>query len=365
MSIAWFIVITFVIVTLHIYIYHRWGLARIDYDRSFSEKSVFEGEDIEMIDEISNKKILPLPWLRLESSMNEHLVFKQQSKYDNTVDHGSFHRTLFSLMPYQKIRRRQSLTCAKRGLYHFKTVALSTGDVFGFSESFNDFSSPAEIVVYPRLMELDDIPLPVHSWMGDITVKRWIMEDPFLKSGIREYAFGDPMNEVNWKATARTNRLQVNKNEYTADHDLMIYVNFNQTGDVWRPISDEGLMEKALSYAATIAEHCVANGIQTGFGCNGYRIDDSGAQSIRIEPENSKQQLTYIFETMARLKIDSKESIHTFLDEDIDNLREGTDILLITAIMTDEIREKIEKLESLGNAVEVLVLESDAEKAGA
>jgi len=358
MSIAWFIVITFVIVILHIFIYSRWGLTRIDYARSFSERAVFEGDKIEMTDEISNNRILPIPWLRLEASMNKHLVFKKQSKHDSTIDHGSFHRTLFSLMPYQKVRRKQSLTCTKRGLYRFKAVAITTGDIFGFGESFESFSSPAEIVVYPHLLKMEDIPLPVHSWLGDITVRRWIMEDPFLRSGVREYAYGDPMNEVNWKATARTNRLQVNQNEYTADHELMIYVNFNQTGDIWRPINDPDLMEKAISYAATIAEHTMANGIQTGFGCNGYH-DDQEWDSIRIEPENSNQQLTYIFETMARLKMDSKQSINTFLKEDIDDLRDGTDILLITAIMTDAIRENMSELEALGNAVEVLVLEKE------
>src|SRR5690625_101204 len=152
MSIAWFIVITFVIVILHIFIYNRWGLTRIDYARSFSERAVFEGEEIEMTDEISNNKILPIPWLRLESSMNKHLVFKKQSKHDSAIDHGSFHRTLFSLMPYQKVRRKQSLTCTKRGLYRFKAVAITTGDIFGFGESFESFSSPAEIVVYPHLL---------------------------------------------------------------------------------------------------------------------------------------------------------------------------------------------------------------------
>jgi len=358
MNIAWFILITFAVVGVQAYIYHRWGLLRIEYTRSFSEKAVFEGEKVEMIDEISNKKILPIPWLRLESKISAHLQFQKTSSTDNEVKSGDYHRTLFSLMPYQKVKRRQFLTCAKRGHYQFKTVSLSTGDAFGISERFTSVPSAAEIIVYPQLVPLENIPLPAHSWLGDIIVRRWIIEDPFLTAGIRDYAYGDPLNSVNWKATARTNRLQVSKKDYSADHHLMIYINFNQTEDFRIPIVDEDLMEQAISYASSIAQYAIANGIATGFGCNAY-FDEMDKKPIRIEPENSKQQLTYLFETLAKVKIGTSTFFEFFLQEDVDSHLEGTDILIITAIVTDGMRKIIKKLEAHGNSVEVLPLQSE------
>ena len=70
------------------------GISRITYTRSFNVKAVFEGEKIEMIDEISNKKVLPVPWLRLESKISENLQFQKMSNIDNEIDAGDFHRTL-------------------------------------------------------------------------------------------------------------------------------------------------------------------------------------------------------------------------------------------------------------------------------
>lgn len=358
MNIALFIFITIVVIGMQSYIYAKWGLSQITYTRSFSEVAVFQGEEIEMIDEISNKKLLPVPWLRLESKINAELAFKQQSTSDNEIDHGGFHRTLFSLMPYQKVRRRQHLTCTKRGFYHFENVALSTGDIFGFDEISKNVQSSATIIVYPQLLPLDTIPLPAHSWLGDIIVRRWIIEDPFLTAGVRDYSNGDPLNAINWKATARTNHLQVTKRDFSADHYLMIYINFNQTGDIWFPIVDQQLVEESLSYAASIAEYSISKGISTGFGCNSY-IGQKTNNTIRIEPENSKQQLTYLFETMAKLELDANKSINSFLKEDVDSKITGTDILLITAIVSEEMQAHINKLESLGNSVEVLMLESD------
>lgn len=359
MSIAWFILITFAVVIAQIFIYSNWGLSRIEYTRSFNKATVFEGEKIEMVDEVSNKKLLPVPWLRLESKVSQHLQFQKQSPTDNEIDHGDFHRTLFSLMPFQKVRRRQHVTCTKRGFYSIKSVALSTGDVFGFEETFKSVPSSAEITVYPRLLPMDDIPLPAHSWLGNMIVRRWIIEDPFLTAGVRDYSAGDPLNAINWKATARTGNLQVTKKDFSADHYLMIYVNFNQTDDIWAPIIDEELIEKSLSYAASVAQYSISKGVRTGFGCNSY-IDDKTMPSLRIEPENSKQQLNYLFETMAKVKADANKSINSFLKEDIDKEITGVDILFITAIVTEKMRENIKRLEGLGNYVEVLILDSEA-----
>lgn len=358
MTIAWFIFITFVVIGFQSYVYQKWGLTKVEYKRSFSEYAVVQGESVEMIDEISNKKLLPLPWLRLESKISQHLQFQVDEESDHAIDHGGFHRTLFSLMSYQRIRRRHYLICDKRGHYRFGRVDISTGDIFGFSEAVDHVQAEAEIIVYPRLTPLDEIPLPSHSWFGDIVVRRWIIEDPFLTSGVREYLPGDSLNSIHWKATARTNQLQVSKQDFTSDHHLMIYLNFNQTGDIWMPIVDEDLIEESISYVASIAQYAIVNGIETGLGCNSYTSDQPD-QSIRIQPENSRQQLTYLFETLAKVEVTSHESIDVFLNEDIEKKVSGIDILLVTATVTEKMEEHIEKLEELGNAVEILLLESE------
>src|SRR5690625_6361540 len=74
-SLAWFIFITFIVIGVQAYIYGKWGLTGITYKRSFSERAVFAGEKIEMVDELVNEKILPLPWVRLESRISYHLEF--------------------------------------------------------------------------------------------------------------------------------------------------------------------------------------------------------------------------------------------------------------------------------------------------
>jgi hypothetical protein len=363
MSIAWFLFITCLISVIQSFIFNKWGLTRLQYTRSFSKESVFAGEEIEMVDEISNNKPLPIPWLRLESKIDRSLQFVRKKDQLTEIQSDEFHRTLFSLLPFQKITRRHKVCCIKRGYYELKTVSLTLGDVLGFGETFDRFNAKATVTVYPEVIPIEDIPLPSHSWLGDIMVRRWIIDDPFVNAGVREYSYGDSMNSVNWKATARTGSLQVSKKDYTADHHLMIYLNFDESEDIWMPIQNAPLIEKGISYAASIAQNSISKGISTGFGCNSYLVEPFGGQtaenniktSVRIEPNNGKHQLTYLYDTMAKLSLDRSMSFNRFLIEDMKN-RQDTDILIITSLLTTTIQANIRLLEAQGNKIEILML---------
>lgn len=362
MSIAWFIIITCLISVIQSVIFNKWGLFRLQYTRSFNKEKVYAGEEIEMIDEISNNKLLPIPWLRLESKIDRNLQFVGKQDQLTEVHSEEFHRTLFSMLPYQKITRRHKVRCTKRGYYELKNVSLTLGDIFGFGESFRKFNAKAAVTVFPEMIAIEEIPLPSHSWLGDIIVRRWIIEDPFVIAGVRDYSRGDSLNSVNWKATARTGNLQVSKKDYTADHQLMIYLNFDESEDIWMPIQNTSLIEKGISYAASIAGNSIAKGINTGFGCNSYLVEpfrekteNDTKSSIRIEPKSGKHQLTYLYDTMAKLSMDRSISFNRFLMEDLET-RTQTDILLITSIITDNIQEKIHLLEKQGNKIELLML---------
>ncbi|SFM23264.1 Protein of unknown function DUF58 [Gracilibacillus orientalis] len=369
MNIAWVIVVLLIIILLQGMLYSKIGLKGISYKRAFKQDAVFEGETIEMVDEIINKKLLPIPWIRLESKMSPYLI-TQSEKEKQQKEGDMFHRTLFSLLPYQKITRRHQLIGTKRGYYPLNTVSVTTGDGVGFSEVFHSFEASTAITVYPNLVPIDDIPLPSHSWLGDITVKRWIVEDPFLQAGIREYQQGDPLNSINWKATARTQSLQINKKDFTADHHLMIYVNFDTNEDIRMPIEQPDVIEKGLSYAASLANYAIEQGISTGFGCNGYFVEpftnttDRIKPSIRVEPSNSGQQFAYILDAIAKVKMDRSRNFRAFLQEDIDQGLTKTDIIIFAVKVTEKMEKQIAYLESLGNAVEVVVI-GDAKEKGA
>lgn len=360
MTISWIIMITLAVLMLQNWIYQKRGFKHLQYRRQFNVKHAFAGDEVELVEHIENRKLLPLPWVRLEASISVGLQFGQQAEMD--ISQGQFfqnHRSLFSLGPYKRIIRRHRVVCAKRGLYRLNSVSLTCGDVFGIQARSQSLNLDVELLVYPEIIELQDIPLPSHSWLGDMVVRRWIVNDPFMIQGVREYRSGDSMKNVNWKATARTGHLQVHNHDYTANHRLMILINFEVTEKMWSAVLDPNLVEQAISYAASISQFMVLSGQETGFGCNGYSIDGP-KEPVIVPSALGREHLTRIYEEMARLVIAVSNDFPTFLENQIVNeTKEPTDFLIITAFVSDKMQVHLDKLRQQGHGVEIMMLHKD------
>ncbi|WP_416147460.1 DUF58 domain-containing protein [Salipaludibacillus sp. HK11] len=338
-------------------------LKNIRYRRYFSKPAVFAGDKVEMKEIIENDKILPVPWVRLASRMAPSLIFEKQKNLG--VESEQFLSSLFSLTPYQKIIRTHEVTCLRRGYFYFKEAQLTSGDLIGLVKKYRHVEAVSSLLVYPEIRPIKDLPIPSHQLQGDYFVRRWIAEDPFINAGVREYQPGDSLRSVNWKASARAQTMQVNKKDFTADYRLMIYVNFDQNEDIRLSISDEALVEKAISYAASIAYYTTSKGIPTGFGCNGYLYVPGEKirglkDSVRLEPRTGKSHLYSILKTMAKLKIDRSMPFHKFLKEDVNQNRRKTDYLFISAFSSANIEKNIRLLQRKGNTVDYLWLTNDA-----
>ncbi len=357
-SLLWFIVITFIVAVIQSSIYRRWGLSKVEYTRYFNKRAVFEGDFVEMIESIQNKKFLPLPWLRIESKIDANLEFQRQSNLD--IKHEQFHKSLFSLMPYTGIKRRHKIRCRKRDFYTLNSAALTCGELFGIQDTSKTMEIDAKLIVYPKILPIDEVPLPSHSLQGDVVVRRWIVDDPFIISGVREYSYGDPLNRINWKATARVGRLQVHNNDYTAQPRILIYLNVDISEDMWDAVTDKERIEKGISYAASIANYAISMGIDVGFGSNAY-IKGGEIEPILIEPAGGQKQLLYLLEIMAKLEIMRSTTFYTFLERDIQRGITGYDILILTCFTSERLEAQANILRENGNSVQIMILDKDGD----
>ncbi|OPA80051.1 hypothetical protein BVG16_04685 [Paenibacillus selenitireducens] len=353
MPLHWLILFAILALGFQGWIFKKRGLARVTYTRSFTKQRLFVGDHVEMTETIGNDKLLPVPWVRLESMISSTLVFGHQTNLD--IHAGELlqnHKSLFTLKPYTQIVRRHDITVNARGIYHLQSATMTAGDVFGVFDSVRMIPLDLELTVFPEIIAMRDIPFSNKSWIGDITVRRWMLEDPFWKSGVRPYLPGDSLKSVHWKATARTNQLQVHQFDYTADRKLMILVNFETTERMWSKVTRPEAVERALSYAASIANVTVTQGIETGFACNGTTKSLQKGQAVILPPGAGSHHLTNMFETMAQLELELSSSFHTFLESWEDS--SGTDFILITPIPLIEVENKISRMRMRGNGVEII-----------
>lgn len=337
------------------FLYRRHALKNVHYSRRFSKDAVFEGEQIEMVEEIENRKLLPVPWLRLESHLSRSLQFERQANL--AIRSGEMfqnHLSLFSLKPYRRIVRRHRIICAKRGFYTQDTATMTAGEPLGLVQVSSQLQLKlSHVLVYPRIVPLREVPLPNHSWLGDITVRRWIAEDPFLAAGVREYAPGDPLSGVSWKATARTGKLQTFRKDHTADHRLVICLNVEIDSAMWKTVTEPERIEAGIRYAATLADYAIRSGMETGLVSNGRLIGEP-KQPVRIEPAGGTIHAESLLACLAKLQLETASNMAYLLEQEAGFVRARTDYLIITCHREEKLAEAAEKLRRLGNGVEWL-----------
>lgn len=351
-----------IVAVLQSFFFRRWNFRSMSYKRYFNPTIVNEGESAEMIEKIRNEKFLPIPWVRTEAQTSEKLLIGNVKKNDGK----QYHRSMFSIPPYTTITRRHKVVCPHRGYYHIKTVSVCSGDLLGVgAHKYMDVETDSHITVYPSLVPIDEIFTLKNSFTGDTVVRRWIVDDPFMIKGVRDYNSSDPQNRINWKATARVGKMQVHDFDFTSDIKLMIMLNIETEENQWSTTTDEPRAERAISIAASIAQYTLEHGIETGIMSSGKLVDSE--DECELEPRSSDGQVTEIFTLLSKLTLVRRTTFQTMMSNRADKEMTGYDYLVITAFVDENIERHIEHLRESGNNVEVLIVdpvEKDGENNG-
>lgn len=355
MKIVWTIVVVALVAVIEIAYYHKRGLRNVTYTRSFSRQRAVEGDKLEFIEQLTNDKLIPVPWVRVESRISSKLRFARQK--DHEIDMDRFHRSVFFLGSYSRITRRHEIECLRRGWYDCSKVNLVSGDLLGLASCRRDAETGCSLYVYPRVTDASEMPESALKWQGDVVVRRWILPDPLLVNGIREYRPGDPLKDVHWGATARTGTVQVKTRDYTVSPRVLLIFNTQISDGLMGGMQPEEIefLERGISVCAALASFCTANGIEVGFASNGDDARESGKE-IYIPARAGDAQREVVLEQLATLVIKMKCGIHTVLDRRIADGTTGMDILLVSAYWSETIEKRAAQLRAAGNSVTHIAL---------
>ena len=335
------------------FILKKYGLRNILYSREFSDDSVFEGEETLVLEKIENRKLLPVPLLLIESAVDESMEFASQRNL--VIRHGFYHLSSFFLPPYMRIKRKHKVRLMKRGCYYLTEAALNCCTLYGLLTDTRIAKFSTRIVVYPKLIPLNDIPFPSRSWQGDTIVQRWIVDDPFLIAGARPYRQGDPMNRINWKATARSGSLHSHNTEYTASPKIMICLCFDINDEMWDRVTEPDRIEKGISCAASVSAQMIRKGVQTGLICNGRTADgDKVSPFIYLEPKTGEMQSRTVLEKLATLTMIRSYSFNSLLQNFINKKDFTTAILVITPYVSGRLRKQLGYFRSHGGSTDII-----------
>lgn len=340
-----------VILILEYFIYNRFMLRGVNYQRTFSQVHVFEGEKVNMVEVIENNNLLPIPWLKAEARFGPSFEFGEIENLQ-TVQ-GGYHRSVFSIMPFYKIKRTHEVTCIHRGEYPVGNVTITSGDVLGLISKIKTYDNEVVIIVYPTPLDNKQLAKCCSSLQGDVVVRRFINADPFMIAGVRDYAPGDPMYSINWKATARTNSLQVYKYDFTSNSNVLFLFNIDTCSDQG-PFPNEQeakMLEYAIRFCASAVKTVIGMGIAAGFCSNAHYRDST--EFINIASRCSKTQIYTIFESLGRMQLNRTVSFITMLQKLRGTIPKNTDIVVISLYVDETMQEELTLLRRGGFKVEV------------
>ena len=127
MNLFWLLIVLLALGGAQSFVFSRFNFKSLKYTRTFSKRSVYEGETVEMVEQIVNRKLLPVPWLRVESRISPDLRFQTAQEEREISEDEQYHKSVFYLGPYSRVTRRHTIKCLHRGDYQLKTVEADRG----------------------------------------------------------------------------------------------------------------------------------------------------------------------------------------------------------------------------------------------
>ena len=355
---AWLAVSAFLLTVLGAaWWWNRRSLVGIQYERLLSVKRAFPGEVVDLTLRLTNQKLLPLSWLMVEDQWSMNLPLLVGDLFPSATGKMGLFRSALSMRWFERVSRRHQVRCTQRGFYPLGPVRLRSGDIFGLFQSERTQEDLDWLIVYPQVLPLEALGFPPKEPLGEAKAAWRIFEDPVRPVGVRQHQPGDSFRDVHWKASARRQELQVKVYEPTTSHNLVLFLNVATFARHWHGI-DPIRLEKTIGVTASIASHAVEQRFIVGLIANGS-VPHSD-QPIKVPPSRRPDQLSRLLEALAAVTSFPTSSIEALLMAESPRLPWGATLVVVTSIVTDELRAAILRLREVGRRLVLVVLEDES-----
>lgn len=314
---------------------------------TFDDTEANEGDTCTLTEVVENRKWLPLSFLKVKFETDRALRFYGEGEEKNSAVSDLYYRSdTFSLLPYRRIRRRLPFVCTGRGIYSLKDVSMVGADLFLQTQYVKNQINGSQLAVYPKRVPLPPLDVILQRCEGENALHPSLIEDPFLRRGVREYAPADDMRKVNWTATAKTGELKVNIHESTSLSTIHILLLLEKSA-VLRKTEEE---EYLIRTAATLNEQLLQRGASVFFAANVFPGEKK--ESVRVEaPENRPGSRT-VDRALAEISLDRDgKGAGEFLEEMFRGLAASDAVIFVMDTLRNRVLKAIDERQALRRPV--------------
>ena len=315
-------------------------------DRALAEP----GETLTWTSKVENTGSLPIPFVRVKEDLPACAVIKEKESFLLThCRKGDYwwhveHR--LALNPRQSAAKTVRFSLPQRGAFRIGGGSIAAGDLLGFREKDRAYEGQT-VVIMPRRSENVNALDAAGGFLGDISVRRFILEDPVLTVGFRDYTGREPLKSISWTRTAMAGSLQVKQFDHTSEQTAVVLLNTaGAAGET---------LEECLRLTRSVCEQLEEKKIPFSLRTNGNLPGPVGKLFYQAEGLGSSHLNTILY-ALGRADTTCFYSFRTLVRQALRSRRQNDAYIIITAPLSGGDKAAVSQLETVGGTP-VCVLE--------
>ena len=227
------------VILLQRFIYIKFAFFNLSFNYSFSQTEANEGDVFYITEVVENKKYLPLPAVSTILEVGEGIAFADGD--ENLIEQKSVF-CFYTVGIYKKITRTWRVKATMRGRFDLSGIIVNVRDIFGLVKISKDFECETSVLVLPAAYNINNRLNSLNLTGGTEAVPAGYFFNPFEIRKIAPYTYSEPMNKINWKASAKTDSLMVNEEQPSVFERIYVILD----------TSEKYYLEKNIKICATL-----------------------------------------------------------------------------------------------------------------
>lgn len=331
------------------------SLRGVTYERSLGASRATFGEEVALRTTVTNDKLLPLTWLQVEDELSGPLTIRGGVvRAPQDVRHVL--TQLLPLLPFQRVSRRMTVVCDRRGEHRFGPCRLRSGDPLGWGTDVRSVAGEAKLLVYPKVFALNRLGAAARLPLGPDRAAPRLAGDPTRVVGVRPYRAGDPVRLIDWRATARSHEAVVRILEPTASLRAALFVDL-RAPQLGRGRVGGPELEFTIAVAASLAADLVDRSVGLGLYSNGT----VQGRAVALHPTSAPGALAEVLELLARASPFGGRPFAEVLVSESAQLPRGTSCVVVAASLPESTLVALDELRRRHLSVSLVGVATDEE----
>lgn len=336
--VSWFLFYSVVPLIIYAFVIGLFPLKTIKVKRILPAEPKQAGQPLQVTIEIK-KSFFPLFYLIVE----DRLSAKLKGQLSNRSDAKAIFFPLFK----RNMTFSYTIPSLPRGEHTLSTIIIKTGDLFGFIQKQVEHDVEQTLLVYPQIETLNWQPSS-RGVSGDRLLIKNNQQDVSTVVGIRDYVPGDRLTWIDWKTTAKRNKLVTKQFEQRVTEKTLLFLNDSKAS---YKMSEQDLFEKAVTVTASLVSAIERSGHP--FVMPGYSELKHGALD---------QSRHRYYTMLAKVEAMREASFAEFVKSVLVRYEKGFRVVFVSAHVSNELLKLLNLLASQNIHVDFYYVMSDKNK---